>query len=280
VAALREQRNEPLPTNSISPREIIRNPRDALSALDHRRKKVNYRDYGTYEDEKDLLLFYRDRENDLRRAIAAPTWEQMRRMSGVTNASRFESKREGCFQLMCLMNMKELGLASMRGGGTTIGSAAQSEARRRILLAAIGLERHRLTRGLYPKTLAEITNAPAHAFVDFMDGKPLRYRPAADGHYTLYSVGLDCVDNQGADYAGQRSPATMPWYPTHLAALPQDFDIVWPRPATQPEVERHLQKIRDQSKRRSNGLHEDDSELPVSAEELRRTIPSLSTQSR
>jgi hypothetical protein len=67
-----------------------------------------------------------------------------------------------------------------------------------------------------------------------MDGQPLRYRLTDDGHFLLYSVGLDCVDDggkmpvlrrQGAPYAnfrpGQREMGT---------------DLVWPLPASPAAV--------------------------------------------
>jgi hypothetical protein len=67
-----------------------------------------------------------------------------------------------------------------------------------------------------------------------MDGQPLRYRLTDDGHFLLYSVGLDGVDNggqlrypkrknlfdDGRDYMGQ----------------PREPDLVWPLPASAATV--------------------------------------------
>lgn len=62
---------------------------------------------------------------------------------------------------------------------------------------ACALERHRLARGSYPATLAEL--APDHLTAlphDIMDGQPLRYR-MEDGKFTLYSIGINGTDDGG-----------------------------------------------------------------------------------
>ena len=86
----------------------------------------------------------------------------------------------------------------MSQGQSLLGLAAEAEARRRILIAAIALKRYRGRHGGYPKALQELVpellQSPP---IDFMDGKPLRYQLTDDGHFVLYSVGLDCVDDGG-----------------------------------------------------------------------------------
>ena len=52
---------------------------------------MSYRHYGTFDDEKNLLLFHQQRELEMRRAIAAPTWQQMEGLPGVTNEPVFRS---------------------------------------------------------------------------------------------------------------------------------------------------------------------------------------------
>jgi len=62
---------------------------------------------------------------------------------------------------------------------------------------ACALERHRLARGTYPATLAELV--PDYLTVvphDIMDGQPLRYR-MEDGKFTLYSIGANGTDDGG-----------------------------------------------------------------------------------
>ena len=63
---------------------------------------------------------------------------------------------------------------------------------RRIVVTAIALERYRLRHKEYPARLSDLTPEFLSKLpIDFMDGKPLRYRPKDDGTYLLYSVGED-----------------------------------------------------------------------------------------
>lgn len=66
---------------------------------------------------------------------------------------------------------------------------AEAETNRRHALAAIAIERIRQAEGALPTTL------PA-GHLDFMDGKPMRYRLEGDG-YLLWSVSLDNEDDGG-----------------------------------------------------------------------------------
>lgn len=64
-------------------------------------------------------------------------------------------------------------------------------------LIACALERHRLGRGGYPATLAELVpDYLAKVPHDIMDGQPMRYR-LADGKFTLYSIGVNGADDGG-----------------------------------------------------------------------------------
>ena len=62
---------------------------------------------------------------------------------------------------------------------------------------ACALERHRLSKGRYPESLAvlkpEFLAAIPH---DIMDGQPLRYR-LNDGKFVLYSIGFNQSDDGG-----------------------------------------------------------------------------------
>ncbi len=101
---------------------------------------------------------------------------------------------------------------------------AQAETGRRLLVTAIALKRFHLQNGAYPTNLNEL--APDYLKqvpMDFMDGKPLRYRLRADGDFLLYSVGED-----GEDNGGDASPGGSGTFRNWLAAR----DIVWPRAAT------------------------------------------------
>jgi hypothetical protein len=117
-----------------------------------------------------------------------------------------------------------------------LGRAADTEVRRRLVITAIALERYRCQHGSYPNTLQELApgllkEPPA----DFMDGKPLHYRRTDDGHFVLYSVGLDCVDNGGLlPQSPQRRSA---YGEPPRRAVARQTDLVWPRPASAAEFE-------------------------------------------
>ncbi len=98
---------------------------------------------------------------------------------------------------MSLMQRRMRG--RFEGRGTSfLGQAAEAEAERRIVITAVALERYFGKHGRYPETLQVL--APEFLKLvplDFMTGQPLHYEVTEDGHFVLYSVGLDCVDNGG-----------------------------------------------------------------------------------
>lgn len=103
----------------------------------------------------------------------------------------------------------------------TIQNVVRYETRRELTIAAIALERHRRKHGSHPVALNELVPEFFTAVpVDWMDGKPLRYRAAPDGTYTLWSVGEDFKDDDGdaADTTTSRSRDI--W---------DGRDVVWPR---------------------------------------------------
>lgn len=240
--------------------DMARRPKYAWQALAERVRRMNYRQHGSYEYERAVLLYFRDWELDLRRAIQATSWVAMSQLPGVTNAAPFQPKHRSAFQAQ--MNVRQIATAAAFGspgfhgqGYGLLGRAADAEARRRLLVAALALERHRRQHGGFPKALAEI--APgllAKPPVDFMDGQPLRYQPTDDGHFVLYSVGLD-----GNDDGGQTAqPETQrPFYPGNRPnRLRQDADLVWPRPASAVEIAAYHQEqwraLADQIDQREN----------------------------
>ena len=214
----------------------IRHPKDAWSELASYWSQRLYRNHGSYEDEKALLLYYRDRELDLQQAVQAKTWLEMRQLPGVTNFVLFTSQSRS--RVTAMMNLRQMSLNLQGRGVGLAGRAAEAEVRRHLVVAALALERYRVRHGRYPDTLAdlvpELLKAPP---VDFMDGQPLRYRLTEGGHFVLYSVGLDCVDNGGQmPRPGRRG---MP-YGEAMGDffLPQGTDLVWPRPASTAEMAR------------------------------------------
>jgi hypothetical protein len=183
---------------------------------------------GQYEEERELLLYDRDRALELRNAVRAPTWAQMSALPGVTNKVPFNAKHYSSTQIM--RQSHNMARAFQEAGGGFLGHAAQAEAQRRILIAALALERYRGRHGAYPPTLASL--APEFLKVepvDFMDGRPLRYQLNGDGHYRLYSVGLDCVDDGGKMIKEGRL-SSFELRSKGAAAMPKG-DIVWPFPS-------------------------------------------------
>lgn len=243
VDLCQRERREPLASGFSGAdffKELVRSPRSAWAGLTPYRDQVRYRNSGSYEDEKDLLVFYRDREVEFRNAILASNWLEMRQLPGITNRPFFHTKYRSRWQSM--MNMRETSTSLFNHGSTFLSRAAEAEAQRRIMVTAIALERYHGRHGGYPQTLAALVpeflkDAP----VDFINGKPLNYRLTADGHYVLYSVGLDGVDNGGKLRAEEGRPAPgrmrgafMEFPP---AGVPPQADIVWPRPANATELD-------------------------------------------
>jgi hypothetical protein len=105
---------------------------------------------------------------------------------------------------------------------------ADSESMRRLLVAALALERYRLGHGSYPASLDALSPEllPSRP-LDFMDGAPLRYRHTQDGRFVLYSTGLDCIDDGGIC----RRPGLLWANSGH-----DHTDLVWPCPASPAEV--------------------------------------------
>src|SRR5262249_11693777 len=104
------ERTTPEPGNPLkdSLNSAIRSPASVVSDAKYRWERAQYRVTGTYEDERDLLLFYRDRELEVRKAITASTWFQMRTLSGVTNAVPFRSRYFSRIQAM--LNSQQVAL--------------------------------------------------------------------------------------------------------------------------------------------------------------------------
>jgi hypothetical protein len=255
AATCQWERGEPLPS-SLGTRGMRYSLRDMWYAFINRWRRVGYRHQGSYEDERALLLHYRDRELELRRAVQCASWQEMRQLPGVTNFVPFVSKNRSRVQAM--LNLRQIGVAMQRGGQSFLGRAAEAEARRRLLVTAIALERYRGRHGSYPQALEQLVpELLPQPPKDFMDGQPLRYQPAADGHFVLYSVGLDCVDNGGEMRRPGRRGRGLPGELDGIDAFggpggrgwggAQGTDLVWPRPASSAEVLAHEQELERQA---------------------------------
>ena len=78
-------RLEPI-QSGIAAKEAIRAPRAVLNDLGDYWTRLKFREHGSYEDEKAVLLYYRDRELELKRAVQCKTWLDMRQCPGVIMA--------------------------------------------------------------------------------------------------------------------------------------------------------------------------------------------------
>lgn len=238
VATCQLERQQPQGPLGLTTREVLQSPRAVWYRLSEYSRRVRYRHHGTYEDEKALLLFYRDREIELRGAVRAPNWGEMRHLPGVTNVIQFRSKYFSSMQSM--MNTRRTSLAVQARGRSLLGQASEAEAHRRLIVTAIALERYRLRHGAYPGTLAALVpEMLAQWPTDFMDGQPLRYRLTSDGHFILYSIGLDCMDDGGKmQHPGRRRGSFNDGSPFGAT---QQADVVWPRPASATDAALQLQ---------------------------------------
>jgi hypothetical protein len=216
---------------------LARSPRSAWPALMSFWQEIRYRHHGTYEDEIALMGYYRDREVQLRRAVQVTTWSEMRNLPGATNVAPFISKYSS--RMRSQLNMMQMSRGFIGGRFGLFGRAAESETRRRLIGTALGLERYRVRHGAYPQRLEDLT--PEFLKVplrDFMDGKPLRYLRTDDGHFVLYSVGLDCSDDGGVmPQRNSRGAEYADYLEYGGTAATRSSDLVWPRPAAVAEVQ-------------------------------------------
>jgi hypothetical protein len=262
---IRERQTAPAPGPPLKDtlENAIRSPSSVVADAKYRLERAQYRATGTYEDEHDLLLFFRDREIELRKALATSTWLQMRSLPGATNTVPFRSKHYSTMQAM--LNSRQIRVSVQLEGKSFLSRAAETEARRRLVLAAIALERYRVAHGSYPKELQSVVPDVLKSVpVDFMDSKPLRYRLCEPGAFVIYSVGLDCVDDGGKFSMAINAPRQYP------KVDPFDRpDIVWPRATSNAEAQT-FQIEQTQTKQEQRRKWEREAEEREKEEEARR----------
>ncbi|HUS36580.1 MAG TPA: hypothetical protein VM680_14605 [Verrucomicrobiae bacterium] len=168
---------------------------------------------GLYEDQRDVLYYLRDRRTELRGGIGMQTLSEMLPLPGMTNGQPFVLLHNPLVTSLITVDLFSIN-APNRGLGVA-GSAVKAEIRRRLILAAISIEKQRVRTGKYPDTLE------GPVFFDFADGQKLRYRRLPDDRFLIYSIGLDCIDNGG----NAASPAN-----SRDMGIPEGIDIVWPMP--------------------------------------------------
>jgi hypothetical protein len=225
--------------SDITLNDLLKSPKMIPSVIKQSASMTWYRWANSYDDERNSLIFLRDREIDLHLASQAASVVEMLRLPSITNPPSLDSKHFITYPASIRIDYEFFATRFPGGGGRfsrafmgNLACAADSEIRRRIVLTALALERFRLGNSKYPEKLTELTNVAPNTLIDFADGQPLRYRRTEDGHFLLYSIGLDCIDNGGigAVTNGYVGPVRTG------AAQPQNTDIIWPIPTQFPKA--------------------------------------------
>lgn len=115
-------------------------------------------------------------------------------------------------------------------GSNTTRKSIQAETQRRMLVTAIALERWKLQRGVYPKSIDELTPELLSVVpIDLMNNQPLHYKLTINGAL-VYSVGDDGRDD-GGDFqpSGTKTPYLRIW---------DGRDAVWPQIASTQDAEK------------------------------------------
>jgi hypothetical protein len=203
---------------------------------------AHYRRTERLQDEEALLRFFRDCEEDFRAIQACSTWQEIkapnavwRQPPGITNLLALATNFNGRTERSAILNSLYWGYQfgfEPRAKGAQLWRVADSETMRRLLVVALALERYRLRQGAYPESLDALPPdlLPSRP-LDFMDGKPLRYRRDEQGRFILYSAGQDCQDDGGCS----RLPGML--WPNSGR---DHTDFVWPRPASPAEIATEL----------------------------------------
>lgn len=111
----------------------------------------------------------------------------------------------------------------------SVNRAMKAETERSATICAVALKRYRLRHGKFPASLdALVPEILSSAPIDYMDGKPLKYRVNGDGSFALYSVSEDGKDD-GGDMSPTDAKATRNLWTRR--------DYVWPSPALPEEIE-------------------------------------------
>jgi len=230
----RVQPSPPGPTLREFVSGLLNSPNRAWSEATSGWRNARYRNHESYDDERAWLLFFRDCELDYRRALSANSWLALRDLPSATN-----SRPEGASNFVLGVESSRGGPGSgafQRQGPTLLARAAEAEARRRLLVTAIAINRFHLAHHCYPDLLSKLVPEFLKAEPkDFMDDKPLRYHRTDDDRFLLYSIGLDGNDDRGQLLTmGSSSPGSG----FNRSESP---DLVWPMPASPAEVRAYAQ---------------------------------------
>jgi hypothetical protein len=112
---------------------------------------------------------------------------------------------------------------------SVVSKAMRAETERSLVICAVALKRYTLRHGSPPPSLDALVPEFLPAVpMDYMDGKPIKYRLGAGGAFTLYSVGENGRDDGG--------DTVMLPEKTNRRNLWDRKDYVWPAPALPDEI--------------------------------------------
>jgi hypothetical protein len=122
---------------------------------------------------------------------------------------------------------------------STLRKVAVTETTRRLLITAVALKRFQMRHGVLPEKLDQLTPDFLESIpLDFMDGKPLRYKRRPGTDYLLYSVGADGTDDGGSSLTHEKQPP-LPLQPGTTFDFTKGIDIVWPQAATEQDIKNY-----------------------------------------
>lgn len=234
TASIQLDRTRVTPGQAITFQRVLHSPLDSWQDFRYGQKRKRYSTHGTYEDERNVLVYFCDREKEMRRAIQCATWADMTAIPGITNPPplRPVSNVGGLRQILFDRSL----VRENQNASGLPGAAAMAETRKRLVIIATALHRYRLRHGCFPESLTSLTpDYLTTVPVDFMDGKPMRYRRTDPNNFILYSVGLNRVDDGGQ----MKAPTSRGRFIPDPGQEPPD--IVWPACASEAEI-RQAQK--------------------------------------
>ncbi len=170
AAAMEQDRRQPL-SLGMPLKQALMSPRYTLPSLLNYWHQVQYRNQGSYIDEKALLLEFCDREAGLKKAVQASSWIEMRKYAVVTNVVSLNARSPS--PAYAMMRLGQIATRTRGRGQGLLGQAAEAESRRRLMVTALALERYRIRHGKYPGELRALAPEFLKAEpIDFMDETP------------------------------------------------------------------------------------------------------------
>lgn len=216
----------PISSTPVTLQQILHAPVVTWQNFRYGRKRKYYMSHGFYEDEKQILLYFCDREMEVRRAIQCATWANMSAVPGITNPPPLKSLVADMSAWRSMVLNRYETDEDFRYYG--LKRAAVAETHKRLVIIATALHRYRLHYNCFPESLTNLMPDYLVSLpVDFMDGKPMHYRRTDPNNFVLYSVGFNRVDDGGE----MKAPASQGRF-----GYQEPPDIVWPACASAEEI--------------------------------------------